>query len=128
MTTPILVGTDGSRKMSKSLGNHIGITDSRGEMFGKAMSIRDAAIGEYFWLLLESRLGTGAALTEEDLQGRAARDTKRRLARALVAWLHSEQAAEEAEREWDRVFAVARYRRRSRTRCCRPGRRFICRR
>ena len=104
MTMPILVGTDGHRKMSKSLGNHIGITDPPGEMFGKAMSIPDAAMGEYYRLLLEPRLGAGAALGAEDLEGSAARDAKRRLARELVAWLHSEQAAQEAEREWDRVF------------------------
>jgi len=104
MTMPILVGTDGSRKMSKSLGNHIGITDAPGEMFGKAMSIPDAAMGEYYRLLLEPRLGEAAVLGAEDLDGSAARDAKRRLARELVAWLHSEQAAQEAEREWDRVF------------------------
>ena len=48
MTMPILVGTDGKRKMSKSLGNQIGITDPPGEMFGKAMSIPDEAMGEYY--------------------------------------------------------------------------------
>ncbi len=105
MTMPILVGTDGTRKMSKSLGNHIGITDPPGEMFGKAMSIPDEAMGEYYRLLLEPRLGESAALHEQDLEGSAARDAKRRLARELVAWLHSEQEAAEAEREWDRVFA-----------------------
>ncbi len=104
MTMPILVGTDGARKMSKSLGNQIGITDAPGEMFGKAMSIPDEAMGEYYRLLLEPRLGEAAALREADLQGSAARDAKRRLARELVAWLHSEQQAAEAEREWDRVF------------------------
>jgi len=104
MTMPILVGTDGHRKMSKSLGNQIGVTDPPEEMFGKAMSIPDEAMGEYYRLLLEPRLGESAALGEQDLQGSAARDAKRRLARELVAWLHSEQDAEQAEREWDRVF------------------------
>jgi tyrosyl-tRNA synthetase len=105
MTMPILVGTDGSRKMSKSLGNQIGITDEPGEMFGKAMSIPDEAMGEYYRLLIEPRSPDSAALTAEDLEGSAARDAKRRLARELVAWLHSEEAAARADSEWDRVFA-----------------------
>jgi tyrosyl-tRNA synthetase len=94
LTMPILVGTDGSRKMSKSLGNHIGITDEPGEMYGKTMSIPDEAMGEYYTLLL------GRAL-EPGLPGREA---KRTLAREIVAWLHSPAAAEEAERQFDRVF------------------------
>jgi tyrosyl-tRNA synthetase len=105
LTMPILVGTDGVRKMSKSLGNHIGITDPPGEMFGKAMSIPDEAMPEYYRLLLERRSGRDAVPAPGELHGSTARDAKRRLARELVAWLHSEQAAEEAEREWDRVFA-----------------------
>jgi tyrosyl-tRNA synthetase len=104
VTMPILVGTDGKRKMSKSLGNQIGVTDPPGEMFGKAMSIPDEAMEEYYRLLLDSRSPDGATLEPGSLQGSSARDAKRRLARELVAWLHSEQAAEEAEQEWDRVF------------------------
>jgi tyrosyl-tRNA synthetase len=105
VTMPILVGTDGKRKMSKSLGNQIGVTDPPGEMFGKAMSIPDDAMEEYYRLLLDSRSPDGATLEPGSLQGSSARDAKRRLARELVAWLHSEQAAQEAEQEWDRVFA-----------------------
>jgi tyrosyl-tRNA synthetase len=104
VTMPILVGTDGKRKMSKSLGNQIGVTDPPGEMFGKAMSIPDDAMEEYYRLLLDSRSPDGATLDPGSLQGSSARDAKRRLARELVAWLHSEQAAAEAEQEWDRVF------------------------
>jgi tyrosyl-tRNA synthetase len=104
VTMPILVGTDGKRKMSKSLGNQIGVTDPPGEMFGKAMSIPDDAMEEYYRLLLDSRSPDGATLEPGSLQGSSARDAKRRLARELVAWLHSEQAAAEAEQEWDRVF------------------------
>jgi tyrosyl-tRNA synthetase len=106
LTMPILVGTDGKRKMSKSLGNQIGITDSPQEMFGKAMSIPDEAMGEYYRLLLEPRSPGGAPLGPADLQGSSARDAKRRLAHALVSWLHSEEAAVAAEREWDRVFGA----------------------
>jgi tyrosyl-tRNA synthetase len=93
LTMPILVGTDGRRKMSKSLGNHIGITDPPEEMYGKTMSIPDEAIAEYRRLLL------GAERNGE----LSPRDAKHALARALVARLHSEEAAEEAERHFDRV-------------------------
>ncbi|MCW3032750.1 MAG: tyrosyl-tRNA synthetase [Solirubrobacteraceae bacterium] len=105
MTMPILAGTDGKRKMSKSLGNQIGVTDPPGEMFGKAMSIPDEAMEEYYRLLLDSRSPEGSTLEAGKLQGSSARDAKRRLAHQLVAWLHSEQAAQDAEQEWDRVFA-----------------------
>jgi tyrosyl-tRNA synthetase len=94
LTMPILAGTDGAKKMSKSLGNHIGITDEPGEMYGKTMSIPDEAMGEYYTLLL------GRALEPK----RPAREAKRTLAREIVAWLHSPVAAEEAERQFDRVF------------------------
>ncbi|HEX7610129.1 MAG TPA: tyrosine--tRNA ligase [Solirubrobacteraceae bacterium] len=93
LTMPILVGTDGRRKMSKSLGNHIGITDPPEEMYGKTMSIPDEAIAEYRRLLL------GAERNGE----LSPRDAKHALARALVARLHSEEAAAEAERHFDRV-------------------------
>src|SRR5258708_22221779 len=105
MGRAIFVGTDGSRKMSKSLGNQIGITDEPGERFGKAMSIPEEAMGEYYRLLIEPHSPDAAVLTAADLEGSAARDAKRRLAHELVAWLHSEEAAARAESEWDRVFA-----------------------
>ena len=94
MTMPILVGTDGTRKMSKSLGNHIGITDSPEEMYGKTLSIPDGAMGEYYSLLL------GRELDAEQ----SPREAKRALARELVGWLHSPEEALEAERAFDRVF------------------------
>jgi tyrosyl-tRNA synthetase len=93
LTMPILVGTDGHRKMSKSLGNQIGITDAPQEMYGKTMSIPDEAMAEYYRLLL----------SREPPAGSSPRDAKRRLARELVAWLHSPEAAEAAEVEFDRV-------------------------
>ncbi len=94
LTMPILVGTDGRQKMSKSLGNQIGVTDEPGEMYGKTMSIPDEAMGEYYRLLL------GRELDGEE----APREAKRALAREIVAWLHSPEAALQAEREFDRVF------------------------
>jgi tyrosyl-tRNA synthetase len=94
LTMPILVGTDGTRKMSKSLGNHIGVTDEPEEMYGKTMSIPDEAMGEYYRLLLGREL-------ESDV---GPREAKRALSREIVAWLHSPEAAVEAERRFDRVF------------------------
>jgi tyrosyl-tRNA synthetase len=94
MTMPILVGTDGTRKMSKSLGNHIGVTDDAEDMYGKVLSIPDEAMGEYCRLLLGREL-------DGDL---SPREAKRALARELVGWLHSPEQAIEAERAFDRVF------------------------
>ncbi len=94
LTMPILVGIDGTRKMSKSLGNQIGITDPPAEMYGKTMRIPDRAMGEYYRLLL--RRDPPADL--------APRDAKRLLARELVGWLHSPALAEEAEQQFNRVF------------------------
>jgi tyrosyl-tRNA synthetase len=100
LTMPILVGTDGRRKMSKSLGNQIGITDPPEEMYGKVMSIPDEAMAEYRRLLIEP----GACAGEDgDTTGLSPRDSKHALARALVAWLHSEAEAQAAERHFDLV-------------------------
>ena len=96
MTMPILVGTDGQRKMSKSLGNQIGITDPPQDIFGKTMSIPDAAMDEYYELLLHRPAPAHA-------DGADARDVKRALARALVSWLHSEHEARTAEEHFERV-------------------------
>jgi tyrosyl-tRNA synthetase len=100
MTMPILVGTDGTRKMSKSFGNHIGVTDQPQEMYGKTMAIPDQAMDEYRRLLVEPRDPQGAG----EMAEMAPRDAKRALARSLVAWLHSPAQAQEAERHFDRVF------------------------
>jgi tyrosyl-tRNA synthetase len=93
MTMPILVGTDGRQKMSKSLGNQIGVTDAPGEMYGKTMSIPDEAMEEYYGLLLH-------AIQPDQLPPR---DAKRALARGIVEWLYSEADARQAEQEFDRV-------------------------
>jgi tyrosyl-tRNA synthetase len=94
LTMPILAGTDGERKMSKSLGNNVGVTDAPGEIFGKTMSIPDSALADWYSLLL------GEAPPGE----LGPRDAKVLLARRLVEWLHSSQAADEAAREFERVF------------------------
>jgi tyrosyl-tRNA synthetase len=111
LTMPLLVGTDGHRKMSKSLGNQIGITDARQEMYGKTMAIPDQAMDDYYRLLLkrppprEPSIGTGPD-TRRDPQPdqMSPRDAKRELARELVTWLYSEADADAAERHFDRVF------------------------
>jgi tyrosyl-tRNA synthetase len=105
MTMPILVGTDGTRKMSKSLGNQIGITDTPTEMYGKTMAIPDEAMEEYYRLLIDPR-SSGVGGDRGDLQGSSARDAKRRLARELVAWLHGEEEAAAAAKEFERVFSA----------------------
>jgi tyrosyl-tRNA synthetase len=99
LTMPILVGVDGRQKMSKSLGNQIGITDSPQEMYGRTMAIPDEALAEYYRLLLgrQPAIGTGAGEISP-------RDAKRELARELVARLHSDEDAQAAERSFDRVF------------------------
>jgi tyrosyl-tRNA synthetase len=98
VTMPILVGVDGKRKMSKSLGNHIGITDEPAEMYGKTMSIPDEAMEEYFRLLLSRE-------TPTDL---GPRDAKRLLAREIVTWLHGPQRAQDAQEAFDRLFVEGR--------------------
>jgi tyrosyl-tRNA synthetase len=105
LTVPILVGTDGVQKMSKSLGNFIAVTEPPREMFGKLMSIPDAVMSEYLRLL------TDIPTTEIDATLAAAeagkinpRDVKEKLAAAIVADLHSPPEAEEARAEFERVF------------------------
>jgi tyrosyl-tRNA synthetase len=98
VTMPILVGTDGKRKMSKSLGNQIGITDAPAEMYGKTMAIPDEAMQEYFRLLLDRDLPL-------DL---GPRDAKRHLAREIVCWLHGPEQAQQAQAAFDRLFVEGR--------------------
>ncbi len=107
MTMPILVGTDGKRKMSKSLGNEIGVTDEPAEMYGKTMAIPDSAMGEFERLLLAPRAGSArpAPPAGRELSGSSARDAKRELAHALVSWLHSPEEADAAAAEFERVFS-----------------------
>jgi tyrosyl-tRNA synthetase len=106
MTTPLLVGTDGVDKMSKSLGNTIGVEEPPREMFGKVMSISDALMWTYFTLLTdvsEEEIGRMRGQVESgDLHPRAA---KVGLARRLVADFHGDRAAASAEEEFERVFA-----------------------
>jgi tyrosyl-tRNA synthetase len=104
LTMPILVGVDGRQKMSKSLGNQIGVTDPPEEMYGKTMAIPDQALVEYYRLLVQPRSGAPAPAIGTGPGEISPRDAKRALARELVAWLHSEEAAQAAEAHFDRVF------------------------
>ncbi len=90
LTTPLLVGTDGTAKMSKSLGNYIGVTDPPNQMFGKAMSIPDQLMPEYYTLVLDSPMPEATPVEQ-----------KRQLARSLVGAFHDEGAVVEAEKTFD---------------------------
>jgi len=105
LTFPLLVGTDGVNKMSKSLGNYIGITDSPREIFGKTMSIPDNVMGDYLHLTLGySRKDADHILREVDEGKIHPRDLKARLGRELVTLYHNASAAREAEEEFTRIF------------------------
>ncbi len=93
LTMPILVGTSGMRKMSKSYDNYVGVTDEPAEMFGKLMSIPDEVMGDYYLLLLGRELDAAAHPNE----------AKRSLARELVGRFHSAGDAEAAEARFDAV-------------------------
>ena len=99
MTTPLLEGTDGVEKMSKSLDNYIGVSESPDEMFAKVLSISDELMWKYFTLLTD--------LTSEQVEAERAKAqpmaSKMALARGLVADFHGAEAAQGAEEEWRRV-------------------------
>jgi tyrosyl-tRNA synthetase len=96
LTMPILPGTDGVEKMSKSLGNHVGVTEPPAEQFGKTMRLPDAAMESWFTLLAVPR----------PPEGSGPRDAKRALARGIVARFHGDEAAAAAEQAFDRLFVT----------------------
>ncbi|MEK6282312.1 MAG: tyrosine--tRNA ligase [Acidobacteriota bacterium] len=105
MIMPLLVGTDGAQKMSKSLGNYIGINEPPSEIFGKVMSISDDLMWKYYELLTDlsiqeidaMRLGVTSG-------GRHPRDIKVELAKKIVSDFHSDAEAQKAEEEFNRIF------------------------
>ncbi len=105
MTMPLLVGTDGIKKMSQSIGNYIGVEDEPAEMFGKTMSLPDSAMAEWFRLAADldpSEVeGIGSGLASGALHPG---DTKRRLARAVTALYWGDETAVIAEGAFDQVF------------------------
>lgn len=104
LTMPLLEGLDGVNKMSKSLGNYIGITDTPQEMFGKLMSISDTLMWRYLELLSFRSLGEIAGWRAEVDGGRNPRDIKVLLAQEIVARFHTHQAAEAALTEFEARF------------------------
>lgn len=105
LTTPVIEGTDGVQKMSKSLDNYIGLTDSPAEMFGRIMSIPDHLIEKYFELTTdvadEELQKIGEQLKRNDINPSV---LKRRLAREIIAIYHSAAAGDEAEASFDKIF------------------------
>jgi tyrosyl-tRNA synthetase len=105
MTTPLLEGLDGVQKMSKSLGNYIGITEQPREMFGKVMSISDELMWRYYELLSDLSPQEIEATRQACARSeRNPRDVKAELGRRIVADFHSEEAARQASDEFDRQF------------------------
>jgi tyrosyl-tRNA synthetase len=97
MTAELLVGTDGKEKMSKSLGNYVGLTDSADEMFGKTMSIPDFALDNWLELAADYSKEEIAAEKAALAKGENPRDVKMRLAKRLAALYHGAKAADAAE-------------------------------
>jgi tyrosyl-tRNA synthetase len=105
LTMPILVGLEGERKMSKSLGNYVGITEAPGEAFGKLMSISDELMWSYYDLLTDFGPQVILRLREEVRTGTLhPMDAKMQLAHAIIAGFHGEDAARKASEEFQRVF------------------------
>ncbi|KKU73068.1 MAG: Tyrosine-tRNA ligase [Parcubacteria group bacterium GW2011_GWA2_47_26] len=104
MTCPLLIGLDGAQKMSKSLGNYIGITEAPAEMYGKLMSLQDSLIIQYFRLLTDMPVKE-IDVFEKKLQGGInPRDVKARLAREIVKMYHGAAAAQKAEEAFVQTF------------------------
>jgi len=104
LTMPLLVGLDGTQKMSKSYGNYVGITEPPREMFGKLMSIPDSLIINYFELCTDRPEPEIAAAKQQLTSGENPRNVKVELAKDVIAIYHSRAAADEAAAEFDRVF------------------------
>jgi len=101
---PLLEGLDGVQKMSKSLGNYIGITDTPSEMFGKVMSISDELMWRYYDLLSFRPIADIAALKQQAADGRNPRDIKIELAKEIIARFHDQGAADAAEQDFIQRF------------------------
>ena len=104
LTMPLLIGLDGVNKMSKSLGNYVGITEPPQEIFGKLMSVPDDLMWRYLELLSSEAMSTIATWRAEVGQGRNPRDIKVLLAQEMVTRFHSRTAAEQALAEFEARF------------------------
>lgn len=105
MMVPLLEGLDGVQKMSKSLGNYVGITDAPNDMFGKIMSISDELMWRYYDLLSFRPLEDVAALKQQVAEGANPRDIKILLAKEIIARFHDEAAAEAAHQDFTQRFS-----------------------
>ena len=102
---PLLVGTDGVEKMSKSYDNYIGISDEPSQIFGRTLSIPDNLIFNYFELATNvSNQKLGEVKTQLENGSVNPRDLKRELARTIVTMYHNQEAAETAQQEFDNIF------------------------
>jgi len=105
LTTPLLEGTDGVQKMSKSYGNYIGITEAPQEMFGKVMSISDELMWRYYELVTDVSMADIERMKREVAGGQAhPMKLKQELGKRIVADFHSLEAAEQAAQDWSRMF------------------------
>jgi len=105
LTTPLLEGTDGVQKMSKSYGNYIGINEPPQEIYGKIMSISDTLMWRYYELLTDVSLGEIEKMKADVVSGKQhPMALKKALARRIVQDFHSEQAAKDAEENWSKQF------------------------
>ena len=105
LTMPILVGLDGQRKMSKSLGNYVGITEAPDEIFGKIMSIPDSLMWSYYELVTDRTPAEIAALQAEVAGGKLhPMDVKMQLGQEIIAGFHGAAAAQKAAENFQRVF------------------------
>jgi tyrosyl-tRNA synthetase len=104
LTMPLLEGTDGVEKMSKSYDNYIAFTDAPDDMYGKVLSIPDALILPYFTLVTDHSSGRLDEIRADFAAGRNPRDAKRELARTLVGMYHGSGAGTAAEEHFDRIF------------------------
>jgi tyrosyl-tRNA synthetase len=105
LMTPILEGLDGVQKMSKSLGNAIGINEPPAEMYGKLMSISDELMGKYWLYLTDLKISEIDALKADIAGGKLhPMEAKKRLARTITADFHGEAAAQSADENWARMF------------------------
>jgi len=106
ITMPLLEGTDGIRKMSKSYKNYIGLTETPSEMYGKIMSIPDSLMWKYFKLLTDVSLEEVENIKQKVVHIRilSPREAKAKLAKEIVTMYHGERKAEKAEKEFEKVF------------------------
>ena len=105
LTTPLLEGTDGVQKMSKSYGNYIGITEAPIEMYGKVMSISDELMWRYYELVTDVSIAEIEHMKQQVASGEAhPMKLKQELGKRIVADFHSPEAAEQAAQDWSRMF------------------------